>query len=163
MAALILAAIPGQLIMMLFGGIGELIDIGIAIAFGIFLYKKVFLTKIEADLADAERIADAEDTKGTEILESNGSVLSVIPSEYWYPKATNYILRVIQTGRADSINQALVMFDEQNHRWKVEDANASIVAQQTEQTKALKGIRKSSAVSAGANVVSAVSNIARWF
>ena len=55
------------------------------------------------------------------------------------------------------------MFDEQLHRWKVEEANTSIVAQQQAQTEALKGIRKSSAINAAANVANAAANISRWF
>jgi len=133
------------------------------IALGIVLYKFVFLPQINARKAGTMKAADTEEEKGTMILEDNVSSLSVIPNDYWYPLATNYLLKVVQTGRADTVNQALQMFDEQLHRWKVEEANASILAQQQAQTEALKGIRKSSAINAAANVANAAANISRWF
>ena len=133
------------------------------IAVGIILYRIVFLSRIKANTTSAMQAADAEEAKGSTILEDNISELSVIPNDYWYPLATNYLLKVVQTGRAETVNQALQMFDEQLHRWKVEEANASIVAQQQAQTEALKGIRKSSAINAAANVANAAANISRWF
>ena len=132
------------------------------IALGIILYKIVLLPKIESVRSASMNAADAEEAKGARILEDNVPTLSIIPNDYWYPMATNYLLKVVQTGRADTVNQALQMFDEQLHRWKVEEANASIVAQQKAQTEALKGIRRSSAINAAANVVNAAANVSRW-
>ena len=149
--------------------LGDVIKIGAMLGFitaaaaGILYYKKVSLPKINAKVEAANKRAVAEEAKGTQYLDDNAAALSVIPSEYWYPMATNYLLKVVQTGRADTVNQALQMYDEQLHRWKVEEANASILAQQQAQTEALKGIRKSSAINAAANVVNAAANVSRWF
>ena len=53
------------------------------------------------------------------------------------------------------------MFDEQLHRWKIEEANAEIVAQQKAQTANLNSIRKSRKVSAIAYTANAIVNISR--
>lgn len=146
------------------GGSGALIIVVIGVLLAVVLYKKVFIgTVVESRVkADYEAAAN-EEQKGTDILNANADALSVMPSDYWYPLATDYVLRMVRTGRADTVNKALMMFDEQLHRWKMEDSNASILAQQQAQTEALRGIRKSNAVNATANVVNAAANITRLF
>ena len=109
------------------------------------------------------QLALRDEEEGKRIIDANRNLLSFLPYEYWYPMATEYILRMVQTGRAKTINEALVLYDEYLHRWKIENANAAIVANQQAQTYALQGIRKSSAVSAAANVASAAANIGRLF
>ena len=162
-AGVVFYFLGGSLLMLLLRGLGNLLAFPLAVVFGIYLYKRVFIPRIDSEHAGCMKEADAEEAKGTKILEDNIPSLSVIPNDYWYPLATNYLLKVVQTGRAETVNQALQMFDEQLHRWKIEEANASIVAQQKAQTEALRGIRKSSAINAAANVANAAANISRWF
>lgn len=132
----------------------------LAVAF----YKLVFLKNIvDLGVKSEYETAANEEQKGTDILNANADALSVIPSDYWYPLATDYVLKMIRSGRADSVNEALLMFDEQLHRWRMEDSSASILAQQQAQTEALNGIRKSNAINATANVVNAAANITRLF
>ena len=159
----ILSIVAGVGVFFLSGPILNDLNLPAGVAVGIYLYMKVFLPKIDAELSECMRAADVEAAKGTKILDENIPSLSVIPNDYWYPRATNYLLKGVQTGRADTVNQALQMFDEQLHRWKMEEANASIVAQQQAQTEALKGTRKSSAVNAAANVANTTVNIFRRF
>lgn len=137
----------------------------ILIIISIAMVVLVFVSKGKADdrVYTLKESADNEDAKGTEILNTNADTLSIIPDDYWYPLATNYMLKVVRTGRANTVNEALLMFDEQLHRWKMEDSNASILAQQQAQTEALNGIRKSNAINATANVVNAAANITRLF
>ena len=142
---------------------GALIGLIAAIVLPIFYYKRVALAGIKAGLDEADLRAESEKAKGVQMLDDNADMLSIIPSDYWYPLATNYLLKIVQTGRATNVNQALMMLDEQLHRWKVEEANKAILVQQQTQTAMLKGIRRNTAVSAAANVVSAASTIARWF
>lgn len=154
----------------LLGTIGGFLSIPLMILAGVVLYTRLanpyiesYAKRKEAEFTVAiDRAAEAE-SQGNAILENNSTALMIIPSDYWYPLATNYIYKVIQTGRATTINQALQMFDEQLHRWKVEEANAEIVNQQQAQTNALKGIRRSSAINAAANVANAAANISRWW
>lgn len=139
-----------------------IVIMGILLA--VALYKLVFLkTVVDFGVKSEYETAANEEQKGTDILNANADALSVMPSDYWYPLATDYVLKMIRSGRADSVNEALLMFDEQLHRWRMEDSSASILAQQQAQTDALRGIRKSNAVNATANVVNAAANITRLF
>lgn len=127
------------------------------------LYTSVFFPKITEYYNVSMKEALKIEQKGKLIMEEHQAELSVIPEEYWYPMATEYLLKVVQTERAENVNQALSMYDEQLHRWKLEEANAAILEEQIKQTEALKGIRRSSAVNATANVTSAIFNIANFF
>ena len=153
-----------------FGTFGGVLSLPVMIAAGLFLYKGVLKPFIErsAQRNEDEYVtsvsrADEAEAAGNDILTRHASALAVIPEEYRYPMATGYLLKVVETGRAENINQALQMYDEQLHRWNVESANAEILSQQEAQTQALKGIRRSSAINAAANVTNAAVNISRWF
>ncbi len=112
-------------------------------------YRKKNIAVYEQKIAEA----DAEEGLGTKILIDNSEAMSVIPNDYWFPLATDYLVKIVSAGRAETINQALTMLDEQLHRWKIEQTNDQILAQQQSQTAALKGIRTSSAINATANVL----------
>jgi hypothetical protein len=74
--------------------------------------------------------------------------------------ATSYLVKAIASKRVDNLGDALDRFDAQLHRWKVEEANANLLAQQQAQTAHLKSISTSSKVNAAANVANTVFNIA---
>lgn len=83
-----------------------------------------------------------------------------LPADYWYPMATEYLIKVVAAHRADSLKEALDLFDAQLHRWRVEEANNAILAQQQLQTAHLASIRTSSKISAAANVTNTLLNFA---
>lgn len=118
---------------------------------------------VQAKADRLQKQAQSENAAGLQILEENCDALSFLPSDYWYPLATGYLTKVIQSNRANSLSAALDLFDTQLHRWKVEEANAEIVAQQQAQTAHLKSIRTSSKVNAAANVANTMFNIAKEF
>ncbi len=91
--------------------------------------------------------------------EANFEDLKFLPDDYWYPLATGYLIKIISTQRADSLKEALDMFDAQLHRWKVEEANAEIIAQQQTQTAHPKSIRTGSKINAAANVINGLNNM----
>lgn len=70
-----------------------------------FMTKKFATSKIDA--ARSELI---------DKLNRDSNCLSTIPSEYWYPEASNYILRMVETNRAENIAQALALYDEYSYR-----------------------------------------------
>lgn len=152
------------------GNAGGIIGMPLSLVLGVLIYKKIISPMIESYGRKAEKNyeesinrANESEAEGSRILSDNTYALSVIPEEYWYPMATNYLYKVIRAGRAESVSQALQMYDDQLHRWKIEEANAEMVSQQKAQTVALKGIRKSNAINAAANVANAAANISRWF
>ena len=119
-----------------------------ACLYGYFAKLKPFLKdKYTAALREADEL----DAKGSAYLTDHNAELSLIPDEYWYPRATGYIFRLAETGRIETINQGLQMLDEQIHRWSVEDANEQIVAEQQAQSRSLRSIAVSSAINAFVN------------
>ena len=68
-----------------------------------------------------------ERTTAEQIVSEGHTYLSVLPDDYWYPQATEYIASVVQSGRANTVPEALAMYDEQLHRWKMEEAQMQIL------------------------------------
>ena len=118
---------------------------------------------LEEQISSLQKKAQKERDAAQQIFEANYEALSFLPDDYWYPMATSYLVKAIASKRVETLGDALDRFDAQLHRWKVEEANAAILAQQQAQTEHLKSIRTSSKVNAAANVVNAAANIARLF
>jgi hypothetical protein len=144
-------------------GVVSILTFAGGIAAGMTLYRTVLLAPSLAVYRQKMGEAQKQEDTGRGIMREHEEELAFLPEEYCFPRATGYLVKITEAGRAADLNQALVMLDEQLHRWKVEEANESILAQQKMQTQSLKGIRKSSAINAAANVVNAASNISRWF
>ena len=95
------------------------------------------------------------------IYAENAEIISFVPEEYFFPMATEYMLRMVQTKRAETLNEALGMFDQYYHRWKLEQASEAALREQEAQTAALKGIRKSSTITAASSTVTAAAATAK--
>lgn len=100
-----------------------------------YVVKKSYLKQLEK----AKRIEE----KGRAVLDDNNASLSFLPDDYWYPLATTYLYKVVSSERADTLKEALAMFDEQLHRWKMERSNSELARQLSYQTQALQGIQDS--------------------
>lgn len=110
---------------------------GIALVY----YILSFLVKYSYD-KEMERV-NRVDEKGMRILQENAEKLAFLPDDYWYPLATSYLYKITVSNRADTLNEALSMFDEQLHRWRMEESNAELATQLAYQTRALRGIQQS--------------------
>ena len=144
------------------GAIWALLGImgGVVVGIGGYRNEKASL---EAQISNLRNKAQKERNAAQQIFEENYEALSFLPDDYWYPLATSYLIKAIASKRVETLGDALDRFDAQLHRWKVEEANANMLAQQQAQTAHLKSIRTSSKVNATANVVNAAANIARFF
>ena len=149
--------------LMFLQGIASILTIAGGVAAGRMLYSTVLLAPKLAAYENRMEEAQKQEAEGQKILQEHEEELVFLPGDYLFPEATGYLVKITQSGRASDLNQALAMLDEQLHRWKIENANEAILAQQKMQTQSLNGIRKSSAVNAAANVLNAASNISRWF
>lgn len=114
---------------------------------------------LQENLAAAWKYQATEQAAGEDIFARNLEKVRFLPADYWYPMATEYLIKVVAAGRADSLKEALNLFDAQLHRWRVEEANNAILAQQL-QTAHLASIRTSSKISAAANVTNTLLNFA---
>lgn len=125
-------------------------------------YKKE-IRKVNAEIAKRQPQIQKEQAIGEQIFEDNINDMEFLPVDYWYPMATEYLVKVVRSQRANDLGTAIDKFEEQLHRWKIEEANAQMVEQQKIQSAHLKSIRRSSKISAAANVANAINNIANSF
>ncbi len=58
----------------------------------------------------------------TTILNQNKDNFALLPSDYWYSLAIKTIIKYLREGRASSMPDALNLYDEQLHRWRMEDS-----------------------------------------
>ena len=143
---------------MMVNSISQFGGLALGIILGYSIYKKG-QGEFKAESAKRQKAIEKEKAAAQQIFDNNVNDLAFLPVDYWYPLATEYLVKVVQADRANTLAEALSMFDEQLHRWKIEEANAEIVAQQKAQTANLNSIRKSSKVSAIANTANAIVNI----
>lgn len=115
---------------------------------------------LQENLAAARKLQAKEQAAGEDIFARNLEKVRFLPADYWYPMATEYLIKVVAAHRAGSLKEALNLFDAQLHRWRVEEANNAILAQQQLQTAHLASIRTSSKISAAANVTNTLLNFA---
>ncbi|GLB27169.1 hypothetical protein LXJ15735_34100 [Lacrimispora xylanolytica] len=54
------------------------------------------------------------------VIKEKIEIISIIPEKYPYPLATDFLADVLICGRADTMKEALNLYEEQIHRWKVE-------------------------------------------
>lgn len=64
------------------------------------------------------------------IWNSNAENICCLPKDYRYPLAYQYTAMYLEQKRANSVGEALNLFDEQTHRWKMEDAQNQILRNQ---------------------------------
>lgn len=124
----------------------------------LYLMKKYRI--LQENLAAARKLQAKEQAAGEDVFARNLEKVRFLPADYWYPMATEYLIKVVAAHRADSLKEALDLFDAQLHRWRVEEANNAILAQQQLQTAHLASIRTSSKISAAANVTNTLLNFA---
>lgn len=117
--------------------------------------------KADTQYAQMSNQIQQERNEAQMIFEENYEALKFLPDDYWYPMATEYLVKAIASQRVTTLGDALDRYDAQLHRWKVEEANAQILAQQQLQSAHLKSIEKSSRISAAANVATALASHSR--
>ncbi|MBE5855889.1 MAG: hypothetical protein E7297_11120 [Lachnospiraceae bacterium] len=96
-----------------------------------------------------------ERQKAAEKAVEHSAEITVLPADYQYPMASEYICKVLSNGRAASLNDALTMCDEQIHRWKMEAMNQQLLEEQQRQSKQLAGIARdtrATAINTGLNL-----------
>lgn len=122
-----------------FAALTGLIALWAAIPFTLFLILFVFLPRYKGK--KLQKQSEQEQQAGVNILSDNAEVLAILPFEYWYPQATQYITRLFETNRANTLQEALKMFDEQRHRWMMENSQQKILATQQEQISLLNEVK----------------------
>lgn len=64
----------------------------------------------------------------------------ILPDNYRYFLAAAYMENVVRNGRADTLKEALNLFEEQRHRWEIEASNREMIAQNARMQEQLMDI-----------------------
>jgi len=104
-----------------FIGIGVLY-FPIALLFGIKKAKK--------DLEKAAARSNELKQRIESVIKEKIEVISLIPEKYRYPLATSYLTEVIECGRAETMKEALNLYEEQLHRWRMENKMNEVLRKQ---------------------------------
>lgn len=80
------------------------------------------------------RIATEKNTELTDALnqfvKQNELILTILPKSYRYPLAANFIAEVLESGSADTMKEARNLYEEQLHRWKMENKMNKLIEEQ---------------------------------
>ena len=104
---------------MMVNSISQFGGLALGIILGYSIYKKG-QGEFKAESAKRQKAIEKEKAAAQQIFDNNVNDLAFLPVDYWYPLATEYLVKVVQADRANSLAEALSMFDEQLHRWKIE-------------------------------------------
>lgn len=108
----------------------------------LFIIAKIRMKKVKSDFKERKRRLDtdiAEMEKSIsdirkaidKFVEENQQVLKFLPGQYRNLQATSFMLLAVKNQRADTLKEAINLYEEQLHRWRLEDA-----ARQTAETQA---------------------------
>lgn len=117
------------------------------------------VSKMNANKEAIQKDIYAMRNRQDELYMSVSNVLEKVPQDYRYYIAVNYIVDCLQKGRADSMKEAINLYEEQLHRWKLENAAMEAVVLQQQQAASLRSIQASSRVAAVASTANAIHNI----
>lgn len=112
------------------------------------------------NLQNIQNYVNQLDSEIFNIAETYQYDMEVLPPNYQYSIAAEYIYNCFVNQRANTMAEAINLYEEQLHRWKMENYQQEMLNMQIQQQRTLESVRRNSAVSAGANVASAMFNLA---
>ena len=81
-------------------------------------YKTIVKPKIDASREVIKKINTAQE----EFAKANSHLIAFLPKEYQTLTAATYMFISVSNGRADTLKEAMNIYEEQLHRWKLEDS-----------------------------------------
>lgn len=101
------------------------------------------------------QLIDLKNRRAT-VAHSIAGSIQVIPPDYQYSLATEYIYSCILNQRAATIGEAVNLYEDQLHKWKMEQMQSKLLEIGVQQQYTLNKIRQADTISAAANVATAV-------
>lgn len=92
---------------------------------------------VKKDLEKAIKRSEELIGKIKGILHEKEEIIDIIPQKYRYPLAAKFFVEVLENGRADSMKEAMNLFEEQLHRWKMESKMEQVLKNQQAESNAL--------------------------
>lgn len=108
----------------------------------LFLWSKRDRIPMRSETEMYERKSEENRKIADKIAQENQDALELIPAQYRYPLASNYIVELFANGRATTIPEALDKYEEQLHRWRLEESMQIQISLQEAQLETLVEIYK---------------------
>ncbi|MFR7591595.1 MAG: hypothetical protein ACLUVC_09140 [Longibaculum sp.] len=111
----------------------------IIIAIAYCFFRKFQMKKqIEVMQSEVTAFENGKQDDINAIVKEYADNLRILPSDYWYTLAVDNIIKYFEQKRASQVKEALALFDEQLHRWKIEQNNQAMLDAQREQARIAK-------------------------
>ena len=120
-----------------------------AFVYGFLRYKKQKSLKWKNHTEQAKE----DEQHVEEIIRQNSEAIAYVPKKYRFPLATGYMREMYETGRVQSMNEALDKYDEYEHRLKMETSQSAIYLQMQAQQKMIADTNAAATVGAAAGVI----------
>lgn len=88
------------------------------------------IKKVKKDLKNAVARSNQLKQRIERVIKENIEIISLIPEKYRYPLATSFLTEVFECGRADTMKEALNLYEEQLHRWRMENKMNEVLKKQ---------------------------------
>lgn len=85
-------------------------------------YKKIWEEEYKPKLEKEQACLETVKADMQRIYKEYGDMLTFLPKKYQNLQATSFMLMAVKDGRADTLKEAYNLYEEQLHRWKLEDA-----------------------------------------
>lgn len=92
---------------------------------------------VKRDLEKVIKRSDELRGKIKDLLHEKEKIINIVPQKYRYLLAVNFFVEVLENGRADSMKEAMNLFEEQLHRWKMESKMEQVLKNQQAEGNAL--------------------------
>lgn len=149
--------------MPVFFGLWKILIFGVVIAgIAAIIEKK----SCESNINECQRIIDEkrmpiEDCEGQiqDIIGQISDDIQIIPVDYRYSMAVEYIYSCLLNQRAATIGEAINLYEDQIHKWKMEQMQEQILESTRQQQVTMRNIERNSSVAAAASVAGAMLNV----
>lgn len=106
------------------------------------------IAKLETDL-------NKEIEKKNKVMKNLTPVIHILPPNYRYALAADYIYNCFLNSRAYTIQEAVNLYEEQLHRWKMENTQEMMLALQRQQNSDINTMKVFTGITAAASVATA--------
>lgn len=82
--------------------------------------------------------------------------IQIIPQDYRYPLAVEFIYKCLLNQRAQNISEAVNLYEDQLHKWRMEQMQEKLIEMSKQQQASLNSIKHYSGIAAAASVAGAI-------
>lgn len=119
-------------------------------------FKITPIARLEVLEVDTQEQLEAISAEIMAIFQDNEEAISSIPRDYRCYSAISYFEHLFENGHADSMKEALILYDEYVHRQEMLAENQAIIAQNQLQLEMLERVERSSRSAARSSAAAAV-------